>query len=124
MGLGLIITALDGASLGNSSEVTTKLAKSFPGFKPALEQNRGATPWATAFLRSVLPPGLKPEFSGPTTSKMNVAHVTEADYVIEFQYDEGPSVSALHLTLYGDTVAAGKRLATLCKSNRWKMKYQ
>ena len=123
MGLGLIITALDGASLGSSSEVTSKLAKSFPGFKPVLEQNRGSTPWTTAFLRSVLPPGLKPEFSGPTTSKMNVAHVSEGEFVIEFQYDESSSVSALHLTLYGDTVAADKKLAPLCKNNRWRMKY-
>ena len=54
---------------------------------------------------------------------MNVAHVSEGEFTIEFQYDEGRSVLVLHLTLYGDTVAADRKLADLCKSNSWRKKY-
>jgi hypothetical protein len=123
MGLSLVISATGDATLGSATQITSTLALYFAGYKPVLEVNRTTTPWTTAFLRSVLPSGLKPEFSGPTTPKMNVAHVDEDGYVIEFQYDEAPVVSTLYLTLYGQTSAADRKLTKICKEKSWKMKY-
>ena len=123
MGLGLTIRANGSQELGSAQDVTMLLARYFTGYKPSVELNRAASPPTGSFLRSLLPRGLKWELTGPTSEKINVAHVEEDGYVIEFQYDEASEVPALYLTLYGQTANADQKLAKLCGELGWTKKY-